>query len=56
MLLAPQTLSDALIDRNAVGESPRRIFDCDTGSLIFLAIAENLSDGRNAFADEQKGA
>jgi hypothetical protein len=31
-----ETLSDALFDRNAAGESPRRIFDCDTGSLISL--------------------
>ncbi len=37
-----ETLSDALIDRNAAGEPPRRIFDCDTGSLIFLTVAENL--------------
>lgn len=37
-----QTLSDALVDRNQAGESSRRIFDCDTGSLIFLTIAENL--------------
>lgn len=37
-----ETLSDALFDRNAVGESPRRIFDCDTGSLIFLTVAQNL--------------
>ena len=36
-----ETLSDALVDR---GESkvPKHIFDCDTGSLIFLTIAENL--------------
>jgi len=38
-----ETLSDALIDRNAAGEPPRRIFDCDTGSLIFLTVAENLN-------------
>jgi tetratricopeptide (TPR) repeat protein len=37
-----ETLSDALVDRNGTGEPPRRIFDCDTGSLIFLTIAENL--------------
>lgn len=37
-----ETLGDALVDRNAAGESPRRIFDCDTGSLIFLTVAENL--------------
>jgi hypothetical protein len=37
-----ETLSDALVDRNAEGDAPRRIFDCDTGSLIFLTVAENL--------------
>ena len=37
-----ETLSDALIDRVDSGGSKRRIFDCDTGSLIFLTIAENL--------------
>jgi tetratricopeptide (TPR) repeat protein len=38
-----ETLGDALVDRNATGQSPRRIFDCDTGSLIFLTVAENLA-------------
>ena len=42
LFIDTQTLSDALIDRNQVGEAPRRIFDCDTGSLIFLTIAANL--------------
>lgn len=37
-----ETLGDALVDRNAMAEPPRRIFDCDTGSLIFLTVAENL--------------
>lgn len=37
-----ETLGDALVDRNEVGESPRRIFDCDTGGFIFLTIGENL--------------
>jgi tetratricopeptide (TPR) repeat protein len=37
-----ETLGDALVDRNQASESPRRIFDCDTGSLIFVTIAENL--------------
>jgi tetratricopeptide (TPR) repeat protein len=37
-----ETLSDALIDRVDSNGSQRRIFDCDTGSLIFLTIAENL--------------
>jgi tetratricopeptide (TPR) repeat protein len=37
-----ETLSDALIDRVDSTGSKRRIFDCDTGSFIFLTIAENL--------------
>jgi len=37
-----ETLSDALIDRVDSNGSRVRIFDCDTGSLIFLTIAENL--------------
>jgi tetratricopeptide (TPR) repeat protein len=41
-----ETLSDALLDRNAAGEAERHIFDCDTGSLILLTVAENL--GRSA--------
>jgi hypothetical protein len=35
-------LSDALIDRVDSNGSKRHIFDCDTGSFIFLTIAENL--------------
>jgi hypothetical protein len=42
LFIDTQTLSDALIDRNQGGEAPRRIFDCDTGSLMFLTVAENL--------------
>jgi tetratricopeptide (TPR) repeat protein len=42
LFIDTETLGDALVDRNQVGEPPRRIFDCDTGSLIFLTIAENL--------------
>jgi hypothetical protein len=37
-----QTLSDALIDRSVAGETERHIFDCDTGSLIFITVAENI--------------
>lgn len=37
-----ETLSDALISRNATGEPERHIFDCDTGSLVFLTVAENI--------------
>jgi tetratricopeptide (TPR) repeat protein len=42
LFIDTETVSDALVDRNATGERPRRIFDCDTGSLIFLTVAENL--------------
>jgi tetratricopeptide (TPR) repeat protein len=42
LYIPTDTLSDALLDRNAPGESKRHIFDCDTGSLIFLTVAENL--------------
>ena len=37
------TLSDALLERNTAQKSPRHIFDCDTGSMILLTIAEKLS-------------
>jgi tetratricopeptide (TPR) repeat protein len=37
-----ETLSDALIERGDSNSTTRHIFDCDTGSLIFLTIAENL--------------
>jgi tetratricopeptide (TPR) repeat protein len=37
-----ETISDTLFDRTIQGQPPRRIFDCDTGSLIFLTVAENL--------------
>jgi tetratricopeptide (TPR) repeat protein len=37
------TLSDALLERNTARRSPRHIFDCDTGAMIILTIAEKLS-------------
>ena len=37
-----ETLSDALIDRVDDDGTRRRTFDCDTGSLIFLTVAEKL--------------
>lgn len=37
-----RTLSDALIDRNPPGQPELHAFDCDTGSFIFLTVAENL--------------
>lgn len=42
LYIPTETLSDALIERNLPGEPERHVFDCDTGSLIFLTVAENL--------------
>jgi tetratricopeptide (TPR) repeat protein len=42
LYIPTEALSDALIDRNLTGQPERHIFDCDTGSLIFLTVAENL--------------
>jgi tetratricopeptide (TPR) repeat protein len=42
LYIPTETVSDALIDRNLSGEPERHIFDCDTGSFIFLTVAENL--------------
>jgi hypothetical protein len=42
LYIPTDTLSDALLDRNIAGGSPRRIFDCDTGSFIFLTITDSL--------------
>jgi tetratricopeptide (TPR) repeat protein len=42
LYIPTDTLSDALINRNQPGERERHIFDCDTGSFIFLTVAENL--------------
>lgn len=36
------TFSDALFARSKEGESERHIYDCDTGSLIYLTVGENL--------------
>jgi tetratricopeptide (TPR) repeat protein len=36
------TLADALVNRAALGQPPRYIFDCDTGAIILLTVAENL--------------
>lgn len=43
LYIPTETLGDALHPRNRPGESPRHIFDCDTGSMILLTIAEVLS-------------
>lgn len=37
------TLSDALLPRNTPRKNPRHIFDCDTGSMMLLTIAEKLA-------------
>ncbi len=42
LFIDTETLSDALIDRVDSNGNKRRIFDCDTGSLIFLTVAETL--------------
>jgi tetratricopeptide (TPR) repeat protein len=36
------TLSDTLIQRDVAVDHAKHVFDCDTGSFIFLTIAENL--------------
>lgn len=42
LFIPTESLGDALISRNRLGEPERHIFDCDTGSFIFLTIVENL--------------
>jgi hypothetical protein len=42
LYIPTDTLSDALIDRNQPAEPERRVFDCDTGSFIFITMAQNL--------------
>lgn len=42
LLIPTETLGDSLVNRNANGEPERHIFDCDTGSIIFLTVTENL--------------
>ncbi|HEY4357367.1 MAG TPA: hypothetical protein VGN16_16570 [Acidobacteriaceae bacterium] len=37
------TLGDALLNRASVSGPERHIFDCDTGSFIFLTISESLN-------------
>ena len=37
-----ETLADALAARNSVGEAERHLIDCDTSSMIYLSIANNL--------------
>ena len=42
LYIPTDTLSDALLDRSIAGGSPRHIFDCDTGSFIFLTVSDSL--------------
>ncbi|MGJ4997709.1 hypothetical protein ACQR0Z_25010 [Bradyrhizobium sp. HKCCYLS3077] len=42
LYIPTETLGDALVSRSASGMPPRYIFDCDTGSLILLTVAEYL--------------
>ena len=42
LYIPTETLSDALLDRSTSGGPPRHIFDCDTGSFIFLTVADSL--------------
>jgi hypothetical protein len=37
-----ETLSDALLDMGQTGGVEHHIYDCDTGSFIFVTVAENL--------------
>ena len=43
LYIPTETLGDALAFRNAPGEEPRHVFDCDTGSMILLTVAQSLS-------------
>jgi hypothetical protein len=42
LYIPTDTLSDALINRNQPSEPERHVFDCDTGSFIFITMAQNL--------------
>jgi hypothetical protein len=42
LYIPTDTLNDALINRHLSTESEQYVFDCDTGSLIFMTIAQNL--------------
>jgi tetratricopeptide (TPR) repeat protein len=41
--LPTDTLGDTLVTQNTAGGKPRHIFDCDTGSMIYLTVADALS-------------
>jgi tetratricopeptide (TPR) repeat protein len=42
LYIPTETLGDALVSRTAEGQPHRYIFDCDTGSMILLTIADHL--------------
>jgi hypothetical protein len=42
LYIPTETLGDALVSRNPPGMPPRFIFDCDTGSMILLTVADHL--------------
>jgi tetratricopeptide (TPR) repeat protein len=41
LYIPTETLSDALMQREASGEPPRHLVDCDTSSLILLTVAKS---------------
>jgi hypothetical protein len=43
LYIPTHTLGDALEPRNAAGEEPRHIIDCDASSFILLTVADSLS-------------
>jgi tetratricopeptide (TPR) repeat protein len=42
LYIPTDTLGDALVPKNEIGEPARHIIDCDTGSLILLSVAHTL--------------
>lgn len=42
LYIPTETLGDALVPKSKNGTPARHVFDCDTGSLIVLAVAESL--------------
>lgn len=42
LYIPTDTLGDALVERNQKGKPERHVFDCDTGSFIFMTVAESL--------------
>jgi tetratricopeptide (TPR) repeat protein len=42
LYIPTDTLGDALLNRAPMGQPQRHIFDCDTGSFVFLTISDSL--------------